>query len=81
MDRLADLIRFYELLDRLAQRLDGLRCLRDSGGRQGWSERGVYFFFELGEMRSDSGSGPRIVRVGTHAITDSSNTSLWGRLS
>ena len=81
MDRLSDLVRFYELLDGLVQRLGGLRRLADCDGRQDWPERGVYFFFEMGEMRSDSGSGPRVVRVGTHAITGGSRTSLWGRLS
>jgi hypothetical protein len=45
-----------------------------------WPKRGVYFFMEDGETRSDSGSGPRIVRVGTHALTDGSGSKLWGRL-
>jgi hypothetical protein len=46
-----------------------------------WSRRGVYFFMENGERRSDSGTGPRIVRVGTHALTTGSGTKLWTRLS
>jgi hypothetical protein len=41
----------------------------------------VYFFFEDGEERRDSGSGPRVVRVGTHALKAGSRSSLWGRLS
>jgi hypothetical protein len=36
---------------------------------------------EGGEMRSDSGVGPRIVRVGTHALKAGSTTRLWTRLS
>jgi hypothetical protein len=36
---------------------------------------------EDGEVRSDSGTGPRIVRVGTHALTPGSRTTLWQRLS
>jgi hypothetical protein len=36
---------------------------------------------EPGENRSDSGKGPRIVRVGTHAVTATSRTTLWRRLS
>lgn len=32
-------------------------------------------------MRTDSGSGPRIVRVGTHALKHGSGTRLWTRLS
>jgi hypothetical protein len=81
MDRMRDLVRFYDLLDRLEQRLGGPRRLADCNGHQGWPKRGVYFFFELGEARSDSGSGPRVVRVGTHALKDGSGSSLWGRLS
>lgn len=81
MDRLRDLVRFYELLDSLAQRLGGTRKLAFCDGRQGWPVRGVYFFFETGEARSHSGSGPRVVRVGTHALVGSSGTSLWDRLS
>lgn len=76
MGRLQDLIRFYELLDRLAQRVGGPRRLAYCDGRQGWPERGVYFFFETGESRTDSGSGPRVVRVGTHALARNSGTSF-----
>ena len=46
-----------------------------------WPRRGVYFFFEPGEMRSGSGNGRRVVRVGTHAITGKSTSTLWGRLA
>lgn len=41
----------------------------------------MYFFFEMGEERSDSGRGPRVVRVGTHALTAGSSSTLWNRLS
>ena len=46
-----------------------------------WPRRGVYFFFEEGEERSESGSGRRVVRIGTHALSAASRTSLWNRLS
>jgi hypothetical protein len=46
-----------------------------------WPTRGVYFFFEDGERRTTSGSGPRIVRVGTHALVATSTATLWRRLS
>jgi len=36
---------------------------------------------EKEEIRTDSGSGPRIVRVGTHALTTGSGAKLWTRLS
>jgi hypothetical protein len=46
-----------------------------------WPQRGVYFFFEPGENRTDSGRGPRLVRIGSHALNAGSQTSLWSRLS
>jgi hypothetical protein len=46
-----------------------------------WAQRGVYFFRESGESRTDSGEGARIVRVGTHALRSGSQTKLWTRLS
>ncbi|MCE2470236.1 MAG: hypothetical protein J4F32_06975 [Dehalococcoidia bacterium] len=82
-DRLDDLKRFYNLLHRLAERTRGPRRLADADWDKDLPVRGVYFFFEEGEMRSDSGSGPRVVRVGTHAIHDrpGKGTRLQGRLS
>ena len=79
--RLDDLIRFYSALDQLEWRIGGRRLLASSDGRSGWPKRGVYFFMEHGERRADSGEGMRIVRVGTHALTSSSRTTLWRRLS
>ena len=46
-----------------------------------WPRRGVYFFFEPGESRSLSGTGSRIVRLGTHALANGSRSTLWQRLS
>ena len=80
-DRLADTIRFYDLLDRLEERAGGMRCLADCTGRTGWPRRGVYFFFEVGEVRSGSGDGKRVVRIGTHALKAGSRSTLWGRLA
>ncbi len=35
---------------------------------------------EEGEVRTETGDGPRIVRVGTHALKAGSKTKLWSRL-
>jgi hypothetical protein len=80
MSRTDDLRRLYDILEELRARV-GDRRLRDCDGRMGWPARGIYFFFEQGERRSASGSGPRVVRVGTHAISGVSKTTLWNRLS
>ena len=80
MSRFADMQRLYGILYDLRKRLGG-HCLKECHGRTSWPQRGVYFFFEDGELRSTSGPGPRVVRVGTHAITEKSTTTLWARLS
>ena len=80
MSRLADLERFYALIDRLSSRLGGTRTLADLRGFHDWPPRGVYFFFEPGEVRHESGEGLRIVRVGTHALGDGSRSTLRQRL-
>lgn len=80
-DRVANTGRFYELLSKLTAGLGGYRRLADCNGRMDWPRRGVYFFFEPGESRSLSGTGTRVVRVGTHALKDGSRATLWQRLS
>jgi hypothetical protein len=81
MNRIADIKAFYQILAALEAKLGGKRLLSDCTGRLSWPRRGVYFFFESGEIRSDSGEGPRVVRVGTHATTAGSKSRLWSRLS
>ena len=78
--RLSDIQEFYAILRRLEQQLGGKRTLAESHGRMQWPERGVYFFFERGERRTTSDSGPRVVRVGTHAFKAGSRSTLWKRL-
>lgn len=80
-DRQQDLKVFYLTLDQLERAQGGARTLAQCTGRMGWPARGIYFFREAGEHRSDTGNGPRIVRVGTHALKTGSNTKLWTRLS
>jgi hypothetical protein len=75
--RLDDLIRFCDILETLERRIGGRRLLADCHGRMDWPQRGVYFFMEEGERRTDTGEGLRIVRVGTHALKAGSGTTLW----
>jgi len=79
--RIADTLRFYALLSCISERTGGYRYLATCDGRMEWPRRGVYFFFEPSEPRSDPGSGLRVVRIGTHALKPASRTSLWDRLS
>lgn len=79
-DRRSALDEFYELIDVISERCGGPRRLRDCTSASGWPDRGVYFFFENGELRDD-GHTPRVTRVGTHALNAGSRTTLWNRLS
>ncbi len=76
--RRSDADAFYRILDQLAAKLGGPRCLRDCTGRSGCPPQGLYFFYEDGENRADG--SPRVVRIGTHALTETSKATLWGRL-
>ena len=71
---------FYELLAEVERKNGGKHYLKNCDGYMGWPERGIYFFFEHGEVRTTSGEGLRCVRVGTHALKKNSNTTLWSRL-
>ena len=64
-ERLKDLERFYSILKSLESNLGGKRKLSDCSGQTDWPGKSVYFFFEKGENRKDTGSGLRVVRVGT----------------
>jgi len=77
--RADDIDRLYYLLSDLERRLGGTRTLDTATGGQDWPSHGVYFFFEPRETRSNG--RPRVVRVGTHALTTTSRTTLWQRLS
>jgi hypothetical protein len=79
--RLADLRQFYDLLLQLENKLGGKRILADSVALDHLPQRGVYFFFEPGELRSDSDTGLRVVRVGTHALVTAGKRTLRDRLS
>src|SRR5262245_38524757 len=79
--RISDLNRLYSAIERLQNSLGGARTLGGSSGRLKWPRRGVYFFMEDGETRTDTGGGLRVVRVGTHALKTASATKLWTRLS
>ena len=76
----ADLNRFYQLLTALEARSGQGGSLAEYTGRSGWPSRGVYFFREPGEHRGTASRAPRVVRVGTHAVSAGSRSRLWGRL-
>ena len=76
--RQADVDRLYDLLGRLVA-AHPPRRLAAAAKSDGWPERGIYFFFEPGELREDG--TPRVVRIGTHALKEGATSTLWGRLA
>ena len=79
--RLDDLHRLYIALSGLATIVGGERQFSSLQAPTRWPKRGVYFFFEPREIRSHTGSGLRVVRVGTHALKTGASSTLRGRLS
>lgn len=79
MSRRDDLERFYDLLETLEDRVGGAQRLKDCTGYMDWPDRGVYFFFANGEYREETDQR-RLTRIGTHAVSTGSSTSLWNRL-
>lgn len=75
-----NLERFYSLITRLADAPGQGRALRELVGRSSLPKRGVYFFCEPGEFRGGQSGVRRIVRVGTHAVSAGSKSTLRGRL-
>ena len=79
-ERIKDLDRFYLLIERLNSGLNGGMKLKDATGKINWPKKGVYFFFEEAEFRKTAPFESRVVRVGTHAVSEGSTSSLWNRL-
>ena len=64
MARLDDLKKFYGLMENLEKNSGRKHTLGDCDRDTVKSTSGVYFFFEDGEVRTKSGNGDRVVRVG-----------------
>lgn len=79
MSRRDDVDRFYRLLAQLDKIVGGKQRLANCDGYMDWPDRGVYFFFATDEQRAGTDQ-LRLTRVGTHAVSEGSGTSLWNRL-
>ena len=79
MTRKRDIERLYRLLEELEEIVGGKQKLKDCTGYMDWPDRGVYVFFAPDEYRG-SGDQLRVTRIGTHAVSEGSSTSLWDRL-
>jgi len=78
--RIAHLDRFYGLLERLRVLRGAKPCTLSSYSVRDVASRGIYFFFERSESRMLSPAQARVVRIGTHSVSQGSKATLWGRL-
>lgn len=78
MQRLNDLNKFYAILSKLEERM-GTKVLQECDNKMYWPPYGVYFFFEAGEMR-DNLQQSRVVRVGSNADLEGTDSNLWSYL-
>lgn len=76
--RIRDLERLYSLYRRLRDYQGSVTLSAMEGAKL--SSRGLYFFFERKECRLLDRSELRCVRVGTHAVSRNSSSTLWTRL-
>ena len=79
MTREQDIDVLYDLIDQLEAQVGGKQKLAECHGRMDWPERGLYIFFSPDETRQGT-SQSRITRIGTHAVSTGSGTTLWNRL-
>ena len=70
---------FFSLMREVWQFQEKGRCIGETNGRQDWPKRGVYFILSANSALQRG--FPRIIRVGTHAVSQGSQTTLWNRLS
>jgi len=80
-DRISNLKYFYDLMDLLSKKIGGAHTLREPHILKSLPLNGVYFFMEDGEVRSHTGSGNRIVRIGTHGLVLNTKSTLASRLA
>lgn len=78
--RIQHVFRFYSELKRLMEKTGGARRISDCSGKQYWPERGVYFILDNTEHTIFVNNFPRVVRIGTHAVSAGSKSTLWKRL-
>jgi hypothetical protein len=80
LSRLTDIKTFYKTLAKLEKKIGGKKTIDQCVRKEDLPVRGLYFVFEEGEKRSNSGKSPRVVRVGVHALMPSSMSRMLNRM-
>lgn len=78
---LKHLDRLYDMLDCVLNHCGGtMKTLDEYLSEKHSYKRGVYFFYDPNELRATLSNQPRIVRVGTHAVSRGSQSTIFNRL-
>ncbi|WP_176059975.1 DUF6884 domain-containing protein [Paraburkholderia sp. BCC1876] len=79
-EMVADQDRFFKLIDKLSNANSGYLRFSDFESKS-VSSRGLYFFLDPTELRRfPTMKNSRVVRIGTHAVSEGSKSTLWQRL-
>jgi hypothetical protein len=78
--RFQDVSKFYRMMQDLQLNSSQLRLFSECSGAMNWPKRGLYIYFRENENRLFSGNNLKVIRVGTHAVSLSSASSLWQRI-
>ncbi|MBA7653527.1 hypothetical protein ES703_61377 [subsurface metagenome] len=78
--RVQDVARLYSMLKDPLLMETQFRSFSECTGSMVWPQRGIYIFYEPGYNRMLCSSELKIMRVGTHAVSKGSSSSLWKRL-
>jgi len=78
--RARDIARLYGILQDHQLRETQFRHFRECSGSMRWPQKGLYLFYQCGFNRILSNIDLKIMRIGTHAVSEGSSSSLWQRL-
>jgi hypothetical protein len=75
-----DLDRLYDMLSIAELREQHMRVFGSCSGSAKWPRRGLYIFYDPRHRRMFKPNAVKIIRIGTHAVSQGSASSLWQRL-
>ncbi|HVT92885.1 MAG TPA: hypothetical protein VHD76_08570 [Bryobacteraceae bacterium] len=70
----------YACLSPLVTNAETFLSFQACKGGSLWPTAGVYLFFDTEQTRLFEASQPKVIRVGTHGVSDGSISTLWQRL-
>lgn len=79
-DRIDNVKRLYNNVYNVAEKTGGIKLFKDCDGKKYWPQKGLYFIFDMSESCFIAQKPNKIIRIGTHAVSKGSKSTLWHRL-